>query len=107
MYALPGTIFDPTQNSASPYKVGDNVASLFRVPYSPNNIFAGNIDWTMLRHEGGSLELYLDYRYQGRQYDTATTGVNVPGSAQFYSIAPYGLLDGKLTWNFDTSSKKP
>ena len=29
----------------------------------------------------GNAELYLDFRYQGRQYDTAPTGVNVPGSS--------------------------
>jgi iron complex outermembrane recepter protein len=106
VYVLPGTIFDPAINHASPYAVGDNVASLFRVPYAPNNILGANIDWTLLHHEGGSLELYLDYRYQGRQYDTAPTGVNVPGSAQYYSVDAYGLMNGKLTWNFDTHNSK-
>jgi iron complex outermembrane recepter protein len=104
--ALAGTIFDPATNPASPYHVGDNVASLFRVPYAPNNILNANLDWTMLHHEGGSLELYLNYRYQGRQYDTAPTGVNVPGSAEYYSIGAFGVVDGKLTWNFDTHGGK-
>ena len=100
--ALAGTIFDPATNPASPYHVGDNVASLFRVPYAPNNIVNANIDWTMLHREGGSLELFVNYRYQGRQYDTAPTGVNVPGSSEYYSIKASGVADGKLTWNFDT-----
>jgi iron complex outermembrane receptor protein len=104
--ALAGTIFDPAVNPASPYKVGDNVASLFRVPYAPNNIVNANIDWTMLHREGGSLELFFNYRYQGRQYDTAPTGVDVPGSAEFYSIKPHGVGDGRLTWNFDTHGSK-
>jgi iron complex outermembrane recepter protein len=115
--ALPGTVFDPSVNPGSPYTVcpagspaschPSNVADLFRVPYAPNNIVNGNIDWTMFHVQGGgNLELYLNYRYQGRQYDTATTGVNVPNSAEYYSIAPYGLLDGRLTWNFDTHSSK-
>ncbi len=102
--ALPSTIFDPAFNPASPYQVGDDVKSLFRVPYSPNNILNANIDWTMLHHDGGSLELFLNYRYQGREYDTAPTGVNVPGSAQYYSIPAFGVLDGRLSWNFDTHS---
>jgi len=103
---LPGTIFDPAQNPASPYKIGDNVANLFRIPYAPNNILGANLDWTMFHAGGGGLELYLNYRYQGREYDTAPTGVSVPGSAQYYSIPAYGLLDGKLSWNFDTHNSK-
>jgi iron complex outermembrane receptor protein len=104
--ALAGTIFDPAVNSASPYHVGDNVASLFRVPYAPNNILNANIDWTMMHHEGGSLELFVNYRYQGRQYNTAPTGVDVPGSSEFYSIPAHGVTDGRLTWNFDTHGSK-
>jgi iron complex outermembrane recepter protein len=104
--ALPGSIFDPNTNPASPYVVGQDVSNLFRVPYSPNNIVYASIDWTMLHSGPSSLELYLNYRYQGRQYDTAPTGVDVPGSAEFYSIPPQGMLDGKLTWNFDAGAKK-
>jgi iron complex outermembrane recepter protein len=86
--------------------VGDNVAALFRVPYAPNNVLNANLDWTMLHNGGGNLELFLNYRYQGRQYDTAPTGVNVPGSSEFYSIKPHGVADGRLTWNFDTHGSK-
>jgi iron complex outermembrane recepter protein len=101
-----GTIFDPAVNPLSPYTVGQNISPLFRLPYAPNNILGLNADWTMLHAQGGSLELFLDYRYQGRQYDTAPTGVGVPGSEQYYSIAPYGVMNGKLTWNFDTHDSK-
>jgi iron complex outermembrane recepter protein len=114
--AIANTVFDPAVNPGSPYTVcgtgapagctPSNIAPLFRIPYAPNNIVAANIDWTMFHVNGGNLEMYLNYRFQGRQYDTATTGVDVPGSAQFYSIPAYGVLDGRLTWNFDTHSSK-
>jgi iron complex outermembrane receptor protein len=105
-YAIAGTLFDPAVNPASPYKVGDNVAPLFRVPYAPNNIVNANLDWTFLHLADGSLELFANYRFQGRQYDTTTTGVNVPNSAELYSIPAYGVLDGRLTWNFNTHDSK-
>jgi iron complex outermembrane receptor protein len=106
VYAIAGTLFDPAVNPASPYKVGQNIAPLFRVPYAPNNIANANFDWTMFHVGGGSLEAFFDYRFQGRQYDTVTTGVNVPNSAQFYSIPAHGLLDGRFTWNFDMHGNK-
>jgi iron complex outermembrane receptor protein len=107
VYALPGTIFDPATNPYSPYQVGQNISQLFRVPYAPNNILVTTLDWTMFRVPGaGNAELYLDFRYQGRQYNTAPTGVDVPGSEQYYSIPAYGLLNGRLIWNFDTHSSK-
>jgi iron complex outermembrane recepter protein len=104
--AVANTVFDPSVNPASPYKVGQNVAPLFRLPYAPNNILQTNLDWTMFHVGGGSLELFADWRLQGRQYDTATTGVLVPNSATFYSIPSYGVVNGKLTWNFDTHGSK-
>ncbi len=108
--ALPGTIFlSPANggtNPAAPYTPGQNIAFLFRAPYAPNNILNLNMDWTMLHTQPGSLELFLDYRYQGRQYDTVPTGPLVPGSPEYYSIPAYGLLNGKLTWNFNTHDSK-
>ncbi|MBS0366904.1 MAG: TonB-dependent receptor [Proteobacteria bacterium] len=106
VYALAGTVFDPATNHASPYQVGQNVASVFRLPYAPNNTVNGNIDWTLFHAGGGSAELYLNYRYQGRQYDTSPTGIAVPGSAQYYSIPAHGVLDGRITWNFDMHGGK-
>jgi len=102
----PGTIFDPAYNPLSPYKVGSNISGLFRLPYAPNGILDLTSDWTMLHTAGGSLELFLNYRFQGRQFDTAPTGDDVPGSQQYYSISPYGLLDGKLSWNFNMPGKQ-
>ena len=32
--------------------------------------------------------------------------MNVPGSAEFYSIGAHGVTDGRLTWNFDTHGSK-
>jgi len=101
-----GTVFDPAVNPGSPYTVGQNIAPLFRLPYAPNNIAAANIDWTMFHTPTGALELFLNYRYQGRQYNTVTTGVNVPNSDTFYSIPAHGVLDGRLTWNFDMKDAK-
>ncbi len=104
--AIAGTIFDPAVNPLSPYKVGDNVAPVFRLPYAPQDILNATADWTMFHTSGGSLELALNYRYQGRQYDTAPTGPAVPGSMEFYSIPGHGLLDGKLRWNFNLADSK-
>ena len=104
--AIAGTIFDPAVNPLSPYKVGDNVAPVFRLPYAPQDILNATADWTMFHTRGGSLELALNYRYQGRQYDTAPTGPAVPGSTEFYSIPGHGVLDGKLRWNFNLADSK-
>lgn len=104
--AIPGTVFDPAFNPLSPYKVGDNAEAVFRLPYAPKNIATATLDWTMLHTNAGSLELALDYRFQDRQYDTATTGSAVPGSEQYYSIGPYGLLNGKLSWNFNVQNNR-
>ncbi len=106
VYALPNTVFDPATNPYSPYQVGQNVASLFRVPYAPNNITNASVDWTLFHVGGGNLEFFTNFRWQGREYDTAPTGVMVPGATAFYSIPAYGVLDGKLTWNFDTHGSK-
>ncbi len=43
---------------------------------------------------------------RGASTTRRTTGVDVPGSAQYYSIPAYGLLNGRVTWNFDTHSSK-
>jgi iron complex outermembrane recepter protein len=104
--ALAGTIFDPAVNPASPYHVGQNISSLFRLPFAPDNVVDLTADWTMLHATQGNLELSLNYRHQSRLYNTATTGPGVPGSTEFYSISPYGVLDGRLTWNFTVPENK-
>jgi iron complex outermembrane receptor protein len=99
--ALAGTVFDPAVNPASPYHVGDNIAAVFALPYAPKNIFNIDADYTFLHTTAGTLGLVLDYRYQDRQFTTATVGPAVPNAARYYSVPPYGLLDGRLSWNFN------
>jgi iron complex outermembrane receptor protein len=104
--ALAGTLFDPAVNPASPYHVGQNVASVFRLPYAPRNIFNIGADYTFLHTGAGALGLVLNYRYQDRQFATAPTGPAVPNAARYYSVEPYGVLDARLTWNFNLASSK-
>ncbi len=104
--ALAGTLFDPAVNPASPYHVGQNISSLFRLPFAPSGVVDVNADWTALHTDSGNLELSLNYRHQSRIYTTTTTGPGVPGAEQFYSIAPYGILDGRLTWNFNLKDSR-
>lgn len=104
--ALAGTLFDPAVNPASPYHVGQNVASVFRLPYAPRNIFNIGADYTFLHTGAGALSLVLNYRYQDRQFATAPTGPAVPNAARYYSVEPYGLLDARLTWNVNLASSK-
>ena len=88
--ALAGTVFHPAVNPASPYQVGQNVASVFRLPYAPKDIFSIRSDYTFLHTQAGALDLVLDYRYQDRQFETAPTGSAVPNAARYYSVGPYG-----------------
>ena len=104
--ALAGTLFDPAVNSSSPYKVGQSVTSVFRMPYAPKNIFNVNADWTFAHLDKGAMSLQLNYRYQDRQYDTTSTGPAVPNATALYSIPGYGLLDARLSYNADLENKK-
>jgi iron complex outermembrane recepter protein len=103
--ALAGTVFDPAVNPASPYHVGDNVAAVFALPYAPKNIFNVDADYTFLHTTAGTAGFVLDYRYQDRQFTTATVGPAVPNAARYYSVPPYGLLDARLSWNFNLPGK--
>jgi iron complex outermembrane receptor protein len=103
--AIAGTVFDPAVNPASPYKVGDNVADLFQLPYAPRNIFDLTTDYTFLHASNGAYSVQLNYRYQERQYDTATTGPAVPNAIS-YSIPGHGTLDARLTWSTDLPNNK-
>lgn len=104
--ALAGTLFDPAVNPASPSHVGQNVASVFGLPYAPRNIFNIGADYAFLHTGAGALGLVLNYRYQDRQFATAPTGPAVPNAAQYYSVKPYGVLDARLTWNVNLASSK-
>jgi iron complex outermembrane receptor protein len=103
--AIAGTIFDPAVNPLSPYKVGQNVASLFVLPYAPKNIFDITTDYTFLHANNGAYALQLNYRYQGRQYDTAPAGPGVP-NATAPSIPGHGVLDARLTWSTNLPNNK-
>jgi iron complex outermembrane recepter protein len=103
--AVAGTVFDPSVNPASPYKVGDNVADLFRLPYAPRNIFDATVDYTFLHAGNGAYSAQLDYRYQERQYDSAPTGPAVPNN-ELYSIPGHGILNGRLTYTTDLPNNK-
>jgi hypothetical protein len=67
--------------------VGDNVSSLFRVPAPAMET---PIDWTIFHVGGGGLGK-PNYRYQGRQYNTATTVWTCRIPSTFYSIPAYGF----------------
>jgi iron complex outermembrane recepter protein len=103
--ALAGTVFDPKVNPASPYKVGQNVASVFRLPYAPNGIANATADYTFLRMARSSLSGQLNYHWQDRQYDTAPVGPAVP-NGDLASVPPHGTLDARLTWNLELANQK-
>jgi iron complex outermembrane recepter protein len=103
--AIAGTVFDPTVNPASPYHVGQNVADLFRLPYAPRNIFDATLDYTFLHATNGAYSMQLDYRYQERQLDVATTGPAVRNNA-LYAIPSHGTLDARLTYSTDLPNNK-
>ena len=95
--AIAGTVFDPAVNPGSPYKVGDNVSSLFRVAYAPERHRERQPrldDLPRRRRRPGALTSTTATRA------ASTTGHHRCGRAEFstfYSIPAYGLLDGKLT----------
>jgi iron complex outermembrane receptor protein len=103
--ALAGTVFDPQVNPASPYKVGQNVAPVFQLPYAPKGIVNVSADYTFLHTARGSLSTQLNYRWQDRQYTTAPVGPAVPNS-DLNSVPPYGVLDARLTWNLELANQK-
>lgn len=95
-----GTLFDRSVNPASPYAPGDNIKDLFVLPHAPRNSVNVGIDYTAIRFSGGSIAAHLDYRWQGRAYQTPAAGVDVPGR-NFNSQSAYGLLNGRLSLNLD------
>lgn len=98
--ALPGTVFDPSVNPASPYVVGQNIKNLFHVPQSPKQTIALTMDYTAFRFDRGNVSLYLDYRFQSKIYTTYSTGPDVPGR-DLYSTPAYGVWNGRITTAFE------
>jgi len=101
---LPGTVFDPANNPASPYEVGDNIAKVFRLPYAPDNIINANLDWTFFAAGSNLFGLNLNYRWQDEQYLSAPTGPAIPNN-KLYAVQPYGVLDARLTWTHELENK--
>lgn len=92
-----GTIFDPSVNPYSPYRVGDDVRNVFVMPYAPENSVSAGVSWTFLRMDRNSLTGILNYRWQDKTYITAPAGPAVPGR-DLYSRPSFGLLDARLSW---------
>ena len=95
-----GTTFDPASNPFSPYRVGDNVAAVFTMPYAPEHSYNLALDWEFARLASSSLSLIMNYRWEDRVYLSAPVGKVVPGR-ELYSRPPTGLLDVRLSWQID------
>ena len=98
--ALPGTIFDPGVNPASPYQLGDNIKDLFVLPYAPRHSANLAVDYTLLRFATGDLSLNMNYNWQSKVYHTSPAGPGVPGRDRA-AVSSYGLLDARLTLAVD------
>lgn len=94
---LSGSLFDPASGYGAPYAVGQNIRSLFVLPYTPK--YSGSIttDYALLHLFRRDLLLHLDYVYRARMFANAAAGSGVPGAAKFDAQSGYGLLNGHLT----------
>ena len=75
----------------------------FVIPYAPDNSLTVGLDWTFFRFAKGSLGATLNYAWKDKIYNTSGAGPNVPGR-DFYSTDAYGLMDGKLTVEYQPDS---
>jgi len=75
----------------------------FVIPYAPENSVNVAIDYTFYRFASGSLAAKLNYAWKGDAYNTSGAGDKVPGN-HFYRNEDYGLLDGRLTVEFQPDS---
>jgi hypothetical protein len=88
-----------TQGSA--YVVGQNINSLFTLPYTPKYSGAVAGDYTFVHLDRRDILLHLDYVYRARMFAEAAAGPSVPGS-QFDTQPAYGLLNGRITLSEET-----
>ncbi|MBK7250833.1 MAG: TonB-dependent receptor [Gammaproteobacteria bacterium] len=95
-----GTIFDPAVNSASPYRVGQNVKDLFSFGYAPRHSVDASTNWTFLKFAKSDLTAILDYRWSDRTYHTGGAGPGVPDHVRA-SRPAFGLLDARLSWQME------
>jgi iron complex outermembrane receptor protein len=98
---LAGSVFDPASGSGSPYALGDNIRSLFALPFAPKYNFTLGADYTLLHLDRREVTLHLDYAYRGGMYSNAAAGPGVPGR-QFDTMPAFGLLNGRITMAEDT-----
>ena len=98
-----GTVFDPAVNTASPYQVGEDVKQLFAQGYTPENTLNLGLSWTFLQLGRGELTSILNYRWEDRTWHTSAAGPAVPNRERA-SRDPFGLLDGRLSWQADVGS---
>lgn len=103
--ALPGTIFDPSVNIASPYQVGDNIAEVFALPYTSENSYNIGADWTFARFGANALSAHLNYRWEDDFFASAPTGPAVP-NRELYQIDAHDTMDARLMWSFDMSEDR-
>ena len=99
MDVVPGTIFDPARNPASPYQLGDNIAHLFTLPYVSESSYTASADWTFLEVGENEFSAHMNYRWQDDFFASAPTGPGVPGR-DLYSIPSFETLDARLMWSF-------
>lgn len=94
---LPGTLYDHSANSASPFKVGDNIASLFSLQHNPRNSFDISGDYAVHGVMDGDVSLHLDYRWQGHSAGGSDAGTAFANNV-LETQPSFGYLDGRLTW---------
>jgi iron complex outermembrane receptor protein len=99
--ALAGTIFDPATNQGSPYVVGENIKSVFALPYTPKYSASLASDYALLRLDRSDLLMHLDYVYRSGMFAEGGAGPAVPGG-QFDTQPAYGLLNGRITLSQET-----
>lgn len=97
---IPGSVFDQSANSASPFRVGDNIKGVFVMPYAPKNSVALALDYTLLYFDSGTVDVHLDYKWQDKVYNQAPLGPDIPGR-EFGAQAAYGVINGRITLAMD------
>lgn len=96
-----GSFLDPAINPASPYQVGQNVASLYAMPYAPKYSVTAGGDYLFLHLDRRDFTVHLDYAYRDDMAATPGDGPAVPGYA-FDTIPATGVLDARLTLTQET-----
>lgn len=97
---IPGTLFDPAMNPGSPYQVGDDIKKVFEVPYVSRDSVNVGVDYILLRAAKAEFSARLDYHFQSKNYNTATTGSAVP-NRQNYQQPSYGVFNGRLSMDME------